>query len=164
MNQEIVRVIRYHFQVKEKRIELQQKRMEDIEVIKEKITLMKKYNIEIKKKIKEDQKQKLVSKTIVNSSKAGTVREQLEAQQKKIIQENKIRAERVRKERQEALERRKSLEKEFIDHINYQYHIERKEKIKCIWSQEEELKRLEEQEKQQIEKLHKTMAWEQQQT
>lgn len=37
-----------------------------------------------------------------------------------------------------------SMERDYIEHINYQYHLERKEKIKDVLTHEQEIKRLEE--------------------
>jgi hypothetical protein len=47
------------------------------------------------------------------------VKKQLEEQQVKLVEEKKSVTARVKQERKEAIERRRSQEKEFIDHIQY---------------------------------------------
>lgn len=86
---------------------------------------------------------------------------EMEQQKKQHVEEKKCVTQRVKQERTMALEQRKSQEKEFLDHIQYQYHVDRKRKMEEALRREEEIKRLEDEEKFLVDQLHTTIQREQ---
>lgn len=107
---------------------------------------MKKEKEEIKKKHIEEQAKKIKEKKKVIQKESILVKEKLIINEQSIYEEKREKAMRVRQEKYEALNRKRSTEKEFLQHINYQYHIDRKEKIEEMKTSEEQLKKLEEEE------------------
>ncbi|CDW74874.1 UNKNOWN [Stylonychia lemnae] len=147
--------------VKDQKYEKQLKRQQELEEMKNKIASMKKNNDEIRNKIRNDQMRKQQSQREKSKIACQQIKDQLNQSSVERMERNKSLSTKVRDQKKLALERRKSQEKEFIEHIQYQYHKDRKQKLNEIWQREEQIKKLEEKEKILIDQLQHTIMREQ---
>eukprot|EP00347_Sterkiella_histriomuscorum_P015964 403355018 len=147
--------------IKDHRYDIQLKRQQELEDMKVKIAQMKKQNDEIRGKIKQDQMKKQKSQRDLNQQHTHALKIQLAITTHEQLESAKCITSRVRDQRLKALERRRSQEKEFIDHIQYQYHKDRKKKMHQVMTYEEQIKQLELQEQMLVDQLSKTFVREQ---